>query len=870
MNQIARQIDLDLNDIEQIFRYAAERLSIGEAGSARDLLELATDVHPNDPRLFNFLGNACVLGNDLIGAQAAYGKALDLAPHDPDALLNTANLHHLKGELLPARRFAEKALVADPTAVEAQFRLALLSATEGDIEGSLVYLNKLLQNVPDFVPALLQRAVLRIEQGKAIQALVDLNACIDLDSHQIEAILYRGDIFLEHGHPEAAALDYETALSNGQKTDALYFNYGKSLVQLSRLDEAKNAFKKSLELNQDAFDPFFALGTIGLEEKNYVESIKYFTLALSKNKNHIDSLNNRAIVYKSLNDFHSALNDYEQILKIDPDNVRALQNTAVTCLDIKDFQKALETIEKAISISPSTIDPYLIKGHILADKGDYNQAIATYEIAHTKDPSNPAPDLQLGNLYRLTRNYDKAIEFYSAALNKGSDDRYLRGDLVFTKLQTCDWRGIEKEIEALITDTQTKKASISPFIFLTFCDRADKQKIVAENYAADFFSQKFDIDPIEQYEDHKKIRIGYYSADFNDHATMHLMASLFELHDRSRFELYAFSFGPKKHDKMRKRAEDAFDYFIDVNDLSDKAIALLSRYYEIDIAVDIKGYTTHSRPNIFSYRAAPIQINYLGFPGTMGAPFIDYIIADETIIPLESEINYTEKVIRLNHCYQVNDQKRPSLITQFRRSELGLPDDRFVFCSFNNNYKILPQTLDAWAKILSEVPNSVFWILADNKTAEKNIAIEFSKRGIMSERLIFAGRIPSDLHLARQVCADLFLDTYPCAAHTTASDAVFAGLPILTVAGETFASRVAASILYTVGLPELITKNFDEYIQRAIFLGNNPSECRNLSNYLNKTVRYSTLFNTESTVKDLEQIFIKILDNKALQRKKTY
>ena len=414
-------------------------------------------------------------------------------------------------------------------------------------------------------------------------------------------------------------------------------------------------------------------------------------------------------------------------------------------------------------------------------------------------------------------------------------------------------------MDVLIDDILNGRSSISPFIFLTFCDRADQQRLVAEDYVNRLFPKKMDIDEIECNKDHKKIRIGYYSADFNDHATMHLMANLFEEHDRSKFELYAFSFGPQKEDKMRARAEAAFDHFIDASELSDKAAALVSRYLEIDVAVDLKGYTTHSRPNIFAYRAAPVQINYLGFPGTMGADFMDYIIADQNIIPDGNEKYYSEKVLRVSGCYQVNDQHRPDLVKLFKRADLNLPEDKFVFCSFNNNYKILPRTLDAWSKILKAVPNSVFWILADNKTAEKNLKMEFSKRGITADRLIFAGRMPSDLHLARQACADLFLDTYPCAAHTTASDAVYSGLPLLTIAGETFASRVASSILYAVGLPDLVTKTFDDYVKKAIELGNNPERCLELSKYLSQTVRLSPLFNTRKTARELEELYMKAL-----------
>lgn len=865
MTQHARDLVLDLADPDQIIRFASIKLKTAAIEEARQLLEQALAVHPNEPRLLNLMGNLHVIDSTYKVARHCYERSLAINPGAIDTLLNLANLSHLDADLEQAQMWAEKALDVDRHSVEAQFRLSLIATQQGHLDTAKNLLDGLLLHAPDFTPALNHRARLLLERGEPIVALHDLNRSIDLDPNQIEAIIDRGDIFLAHKQAAAAAIDYETALGLGAQSSILYHNYGKALAYLKRIDEARAAFTRSAECKPNAPEPLFALGTVSLEEKDFGAAIAYFTAALANDPSHCDSLNNRAIAYKGLNDYKSALEDYQQVLAINPDDARAYQNAAVTCLEIKDYSEALTLANRAIDIAPNGIDAYLVKGHILADMASYDEAIAAFELAKTKQPEDPAPYLQLGNINRLKREYDQAISAYKAALERGSNDRYLRGDLIFTKLQTCAWDGIETEIDTLITDIGHGHSSISPFIFLTFSDNPQQQRSVAEDYVKTLFPKKNDIDPIEFYKGHQKIRLGYYSADFNNHATMHLMANLFEVHDRERFELYAFSFGPQKSDKMRVRAEAAFDHFIDVSEYSDKAVALVSRYLEIDIAVDLKGYTTHSRPNIFAYRAAPVQINYLGFPGTMGADFIDYIIADPTIIPAKSEAHYREKVLRLPNCYQVNDQKRPPLVLKFSRSEMGLPEDKFVFCSFNNNYKILPQMLNTWAEILKSVPDSIFWILADNKTAERNLATEFDRRGVDRNRLVFAERMPSELHLARQSCADLFLDTYPCAAHTTASDAVFAGLPILTLKGEALASRVSASILYSVGLPDLVTDTFDDYKKRAIELGLNSSRCHDFSQYLKKTVRLSPLFNTKKLARDLENLYTKVLDSTALK-----
>jgi predicted O-linked N-acetylglucosamine transferase (SPINDLY family) len=344
------------------------------------------------------------------------------------------------------------------------------------------------------------------------------------------------------------------------------------------------------------------------------------------------------------------------------------------------------------------------------------------------------------------------------------------------------------------------------------------------------------------------------------------MAGLFEKHDRNRFETYAFSFGPVKKDAMRARAEAAFDHFVEASELSDKAIALLARHFEIDIAIDLKGFTTHSRAGIFSYRAAPIQINYLGYPGTMGANFIDYIIADETVIPQDYEKFYTEKVIHTACCYQVNDSKRliPEFI--FSRTQLGLPENAFVFSSFNNNFKITPNVFDVWCRLLKNVNDSVLWLLADNPVATNNLRREALSRDIDPDRLVFAPRVRPEQHLARHAAADLFLDCFPCSAHTTASDALLAGLPIVTLRGETFASRVASSLLKSVGLTDLICDTIEEYQNIAENLAKAPSILNEIKNNLKTQEARKILYNTNNFTQEFEEILTNIYnqDNKII------
>ena len=359
----------------------------------------------------------------------------------------------------------------------------------------------------------------------------------------------------------------------------------------------------------------------------------------------------------------------------------------------------------------------------------------------------------------------------------------------------------------------------------------------------------------------KKIKIGYYSSDFHNHATMYLMANLFELHDKNKFETYAYSFGPDDSSKIRKRVMKTFDKFFDVKSKTTKEIVQHSRELNLDIAVDLKGFTNNNRFDLFIERCAPIQISYLGFPGTTSSDCIDYLIADKIVIPEENKNYYSENIIYLPNSYQVNDSKPDLSKKIFSKKDFNLPENKFIFCCFNHNFKILPDMFEIWMKILKKVKNSVIWLLIENETAQNNLKKILVSNDIDPNRMIFAGRLPHSEHIIRLGLADLFLDTFPCNAHTTASDALRSSLPIITIKGNSFASRVASSLLSSVGLEELITKSGKEYEELAVKIAENKNFYKEIKDKLKKNIIDMPLFNSKLFTKKLETSYIEVYKN---------
>jgi predicted O-linked N-acetylglucosamine transferase (SPINDLY family) len=505
-------------------------------------------------------------------------------------------------------------------------------------------------------------------------------------------------------------------------------------------------------------------------------------------------------------------------------------------------------------------EAFFNRGNVHRELEQWEATLADYDRAIALRPGYASAYYNRGNVLRHLKQVDSALASYGHALALEPGLGFLLGEFLSTKMGICDWRDIEAGVAQLTAAIERDEAASNPFIVLALSESPALQKRAAQIWVRETSALDSALPGIPKHARHDRIRIGYFSADYQDHATSHLIAGLFEAHDVSRFQVTAFSFGPDLQGEMRSRLKAACESFIPVRDKTDTEVALLARDLKIDIAIDLNGFTRDNRTGIFALRAAPLQVNYLGYPGTMGAGYMDYLIADPTLVPNQSRRHYAEKLIYLPHTYQVNDTRRAIANRTFTRIELGLPPTGFVFCCFNNNYKITPDTFDRWTRILRRVDGSVLWLLEDNPTVASNLRREAALRNVSADRLVFAKRIDLAEHLARHRAADLFLDTLPYNAHTTASDALWAGLPVLTCIGDSFAARVAASLLTAVKLPELIASSAEQYEELATQLAFDPQRLVNLRQKLAANRLTTPLFDVELYARHVEAAYVKIYE----------
>ena len=633
-----------------------------------------------------------------------------------------------------------------------------------------------------------------------------------------------------------------------------------ALHQNGKYIEAGKLYDRILATYPNHFDALHLLGVISAQKKNFLDSVYLISKAIHIRNNVHTAYANRGNAYKELTRYPEALADYHQAIKLNPDSPENHYNLGILYYLMRNFSEALIHYGKAIKLNPHYADAYQNLGVTLQDLQRYDEAERAYRLAISLQPDYPEAFNNLGGIFKKQGHYAKAMAAFKQVLILRPDYAFLHGLAIHTQMHLCQWQGLAAQISSLTQRITNYEKVTPPFPLLTLIDDPALQLTAAQTFNADKFPSTNVLGELVTHPTHGKVRIGYFSADFHNHATAYLMAELFEATDSSRFEVYGFSFGPNKQDEMRQRIANTFHSFIDVANYSDHQVAAMSRKLGIDIAVDLKGYTKDSRTGIFAARCAPIQVSYLGYPGTMGAPYIDYLIADKTLIPEESKCHYSEKIVYMPHSYQANDSKRRISNRIFTRAELGLPELGFVFCCFNNSYKIMPQTFDSWMRILKAVNGSTLWLLHDNPQTAENLKQQAQRRGVEPERLIFAPRMPLPEHLARHRVADLFLDTLPCNAHTTASDALWAGLPVLTLAGESFAARVAASLVNAVDLPELVTTNQDQYEALAVGLANDPKKLTHLKQTLAKKLTTSSLFDGKRFAKNLGEAYQRMYD----------
>ena len=599
---------------------------------------------------------------------------------------------------------------------------------------------------------------------------------------------------------------------------------------------------------------------------------------------------------RSVGEPEAAIAMYRRSLEIESDYLPALYNLGLVLHDTDRFEEAEACFRRIIAIDPSDVDALFHLGALLHRRLRLEEAAETFRLALRHAPDNPQLWMRLGDVYvslftdnslqkaadcfrkslelqpnlanahfslgrvhHFADRLDEAVRCYQAALELEPATVAFAASLLDEMQQLCDWLRLDVLCEFKRRSAVEQPAQPPhPFGLLSIPSTPMEQRACAQNFSRllggtmarerQRLSFRFDRRPKE------RRRIGYLSAEFHAHATAYLAAELFELHDRSRFEIFAYSYGPDDGSAIRERMQRSFDHFIDLRSLSHADAATAIHADEVDILVDLKGYTIHARPEIMALRPAPVQVNYLGYPGTMGAEFIDYIVGDRFVTPVSRAGEFSENLVIMPDSYQVNDRCRPIARTPSRR-DLGLPDAAFVFCCFNQSYKILPDVFAVWMRLLEAVPGSVLWLLKWNPWVAQNLRREASVRGVDPSRLIFAPLLPLAEHLGRLSAADLFLDTLPVNAHTTASDALWAGLPLLTCAGETFASRVAGSLLAAIGVPELITRSLAEYEALGLRLARAPGELAELRRRLSRNRDAAPLFDTPRFVRHLETAY---------------
>ncbi len=668
-----------------------------------------------------------------------------------------------------------------------------------------------------------------------------------------EAVVHRR----EGRHGEAQIICREILTFQPQNFDALHL-LGLVSYETGDLRHAVEVIGAALQVNPHHAAALNNLGMALAALGRHEDALTNYDQSVALKPGFAGAHNNRGNALRELGKFEAALQSFDLAIALLPDYASAYSNRGSVLRDLKRLEAAVESTDRALKINGNLGEAHNNRGNALRDLGHYEAALASFDTAVALMPRFAGAHVNRGNVLRDIGRFEAAVESYDRALQLKPDFPFLNGTRLHTKMQICDWSDFDGQVRDLAQKIERGESATPPLPVLALLDAPPLQRKAAEIWMGAMHPAPgvAGVQPAPRGGGTRsKIRIGYYSGDYYDHPTTTLIAELFERHDRAKFELFGFSFGLDKHDGMRRRVGAAFDRFIDVREHSDQAVAAMSRELGIDVAVDLKGLTIDHRLGIFVHRPAPVCVHYLGYPGTLGTVAIDYLIADPTLILPDSRRHYREKIVYLPHSYQVNDTRRKISDRVFTRADAGLPPAGIVFCCFNNGYKITPATFDGWMRILARVQNAVLWLIEDNVTAAANLRREAMRRGIDPGRLVFAGRLPLAEHLARHRLADLFLDTLPYNAHTTASDALWAGLPVLTRLGEAFAGRVAASLLSAVGLPELVAATEAAYEDLAVDLASNPAQLRHIKDKLAAQRSTAPLFDPARFARHLEDAY---------------
>jgi predicted O-linked N-acetylglucosamine transferase (SPINDLY family) len=798
---------------------------------------------------------------DVAGARFLCKQVLERAPRNPDALCLLGVLHLMSGQPDAAVPLFRQTLSSEPHHGIALEHLGLAHLLLGQFQDAERELRKAaaLPGAPASVFMRLGASLLH--QQKPAESAQALRHALELAPEDVDSHLNLGQALARMGDTASARRHFEAVLRLVPTHADAMFNLGVLHLNHDELDEARQWFERIISQTPQYGDAHVNLGIVFQRQLRFDDALTCFRRALELNPALASAGNNLAHTLALQGRFEEAREKYLATLRLAPGFMEAHEGLASTCLALGRLKEGIVHLRETVRLDPESHGAWTALADALFQDGRLEEAESAGEHAIALDPNAAAPYSIRAQIHVVRGELDRAVAVLEAGFQRTRADSLL-GMLTHHLHRLCDWEKWRDAWREMARRLDASAELGSPFWLLNESSTAEQQLAYTRRWAASQF-RNFHPTPGASGRSPRparpRLRIGYLSSDFHEHAAAYLLAEVLELHDRERFEIFAYSYGPEDHSPMRARLRQACEHFVDIawdpDDIATRRIAEDA----LDVLVDLKGYTLGARTSLLARRPCPIQVNWLGYPGTMGAPFIDYLIADEFVVPEGKETAYAERVLRLPHCYQPNDRKRP-LIEPRARGEYGLPEDGFVFCCFNQTVKITPEIFACWMRLLGRVPNSVLWLVEDNRWATRNLKDAARSHGISPERLAFTPRMPFAQHLARYCVADLALDTFPYTSHTTASDALWLGCPLVALCGETFAARVSGSILTACGMPELIAYSLEDYETLAYRLASDRALMDRIRVQLVSSRQSAPLFDSAAFARDLEQIYIKLVD----------
>lgn len=695
------------------------------------------------------------------------------------------------------------------------------------------------------------------QSGEHARGIEYIRQSLRVNSAQPVAYANLGNAEYAMGSIGAALESYDRSIALRADYAPAHNGRGNALLALNDCQGALASFERAVALMPGFTEALAHRGIALLKLERIEEAIEAFSSALKTRPNEARLLARRASALCLRWRYSEALADCELAIRMQPCLAEARYARLAALLGLRQFESVLADIDASQQTLADDPQIVLMGANAQRQLGRTNDALSSYRRALELRPDFADALLQLATLHMAERRYDDAAAAFERLLAIAPDYDFARGACLNAKLQIFDWSGFARSAQRIIADTDGRKKVDLPLTFLSISDDPELQLQCAAAHARTLPKARAPDFPRRAMH-HDRVRVAYMSADFLGHPTAYLLAGLFEAHDRTRFEVFAISFRSDPRSPMAERLRIAFEHFIDVSESSDGEIAELIHALEIDIAVDLMGYTAEDRPGVLMRRPASLQVSYIGFPATMGAGHMDYIIGDSYVIPPTSAQYFSERVVRLPECFQANDSKRSSDSKRVTRPEAGLPQDAFVWCAFHASFKINPPLFDIWARLLRAKPNSVLWLISNTALAERNLGREAARRGIEPERLIFAKREPYPRHLARLALADLCLDTWPFNGGATTSDALWSGVPVVTCSGRSFASRMSGSLLRAVGLSELAAESFAEYERLALSLASEGGALAAVRARLKDGRDTGALFDTDRFRRHLEAAYIRM------------